>query len=185
MAFLGNLRKLLSFINDGIENPEIIKFLKRRGLKDGPVNSYEDFCRIKPLSKFELSQMQQQNPPFAGLVEMEIISKIYISPGPIFNPKTAEFNHYRFHKALSKAGFNKSDVVFNAFSYNMSPAGDMFDEAARYLGAAVIPAGPTDSQKAGEIIAQTGATAFTGTRTFLFNILNLSLIHISEPTRPY
>jgi len=179
MAFLGNLRKLLSFLNDGIENPEIINFLKKRGLKDAPVNSYEDFCRIKPLTKFELSQMQQQSPPFAGLVDMDIIEKIYLSPGPIFNPKVAEFNHYRFYKALSKIGFNKNDIVYNAFSYNMSPSGDMFDEAARYLSAAVIPAGPTDSQKAAEIIEQTGATSFTGTRTFLFKILN----HLGKNSR--
>ncbi|HCW92231.1 phenylacetate--CoA ligase family protein [Flexistipes sinusarabici] len=179
MAFLGNLRKLLSFLNDGIENPEIIKFLKKRGLKDGPISSYEDFCSIKPLTKFELSHMQQQNPPFAGLVDMEIVSKVYLSPGPIFNSKVAELSHYRFYKALSKADFNKNDIVFNAFSYNMSPAGDMFDEAAGYLGAAVIPAGPSDSRKAAEIIEKTGATAFTGTRTFLFNILK----HLGDKSR--
>lgn len=172
MAFLGNLNKLISFVNDGIENPEIINFLKKRGMKEGPVKSYDDFRNINPLTKYELSELQQQNPPFAGLMDQKKMEKIYLSPGPIFNPKFVEFYHYRFYKALSKACFYQNDVVFNAFSYNMSPAGDMFDEALRYIRATTIPAGPVSSAKAAEIIAQTAATGFIGTRTFLFNVLD-------------
>jgi phenylacetate-CoA ligase len=39
------------------------------------------------------------------------------------------------------AGFGPDDVVLNAFGYHLSPAGAMFEEGARALGARVVPAG--------------------------------------------
>ena len=42
------------------------------------------------------------------------------------------------HKA---AKFDKGDIIQNCFSYHFTPAGLMFDEAARILKCTIFPAG--------------------------------------------
>jgi phenylacetate-CoA ligase len=169
MAVIGNFDNVLSFIQTNLDKPLIKWVLKKNNLSE--INSYEDFLKIKPLQKFELSSYQNENPPFNGLIDINSISKMFQSPGPIYNVKGKDFTHYRFYKALEDAGFNSNDIVLNTFSYHISPAGEMFDDGLKKIGAKIIPLGPSSSEQAAEFVENMGATAFIGTKTFLLKIL--------------
>ncbi|MBN2428232.1 MAG: hypothetical protein JXK94_07850 [Deltaproteobacteria bacterium] len=171
MAFIGEFQAVLDQLHKNREEPLQQFFLKRSNMSLEDIRSYEDFIRIKPFTKGELSQLQTENPPFAGLIDKGRISKIFQSPGPIYNVKGEAFTYYRFHKALEMAGFGAGDIVLNTFSYHLSPAGEMFDDALLKIGAVTFPLGPTGSDKAAELAAAIGATAFIGTRTFLLKTL--------------
>ncbi len=170
MALIGNFDKVLTFIKKN-ENHPLVK-LSIDNVDE--IKTYKDFCKIKPLNKSELSKIQQENPPFNNLVNIHKVTKIFQSPGPIYNVKGEDFEHYRFYKALEKAGFNLDDVVLNTFSYHISPAGEMFDDALKKIGAKIFPLGPVSSEQAAEFSEKIGATAFIGTRTFLLKTLEQS-----------
>jgi len=171
MAFIGNIEKLCSFIKENRNHPLVKYQLDKSGLSAGEINSYEDFLKIEKISKQEYSALQNKELPFRKLMEHGRAGKVFISPGPIFNLKGEEFEHYRLYKALEKAGFKKNDVVVNSFGYHMSPAGDMFDEAPRKLGCVVVPMGIADTEKGAETVKQTGANAFIGVKTYLVKVL--------------
>jgi len=169
MAFIGDFQKVKKFLI-GVENvPLASKLLERSGVSAGEINSYEDFQKIKPITKKEFVDMQQSAD--VPLFNCALVTKIFQNPGPIYNIKGAEFEHYRFYKGLQMAGFNLGDRVVNTFGYHMSPAGDMFDEACRKIGAKVFPLGPVPSEKAAEVISFMRANAFIGTRSYLFKCL--------------
>lgn len=171
MAIIGNFDKVLEFVKANAEQPLVKLMLERSGLTIDDIQSYDDFIKIKPLSKEDLSAIQSVNPPLNSLVDMNKVSKIFQSPGPIYNVKGEDFEHYRFYKALEMAGFSEDDIVVNTFSYHISPAGEMFDDALRKIGATIFPLGPTGSESAAEFAANIEATAFIGTRTFLLKTL--------------
>ena len=171
MAFIGSFEALKDFINKNTEHP-MVKFLfERSGVKPQDVQTYEDFLKITPFSKRELSLVQDGTVPYSSLIHHASVTKIFQSPGPLVNVKGAEFHHYRFYKALETAGFDITDTVLNTFSYHISPAGEMFDEALRYLGCPVVPSGPVESGKAAELVMMSFATGFIGTKTFLLKVL--------------
>jgi phenylacetate-CoA ligase len=169
MAFIGDFDKVRQFLLGVSDIPLAKKLFDRSGVNPEDIQTYEDFQKIKPITKKEFIDMQEGNP--ASMFNCALVTKIFQNPGPIYNIKGEEFEHYRFYKALQTAGFDLSDKVINTFSYHMSPAGDMFDEALRKLGSKVFPIGPTDSAKGAEIISAIDATGFVGTRTYLFKCL--------------
>ncbi|NLC71082.1 MAG: phenylacetate--CoA ligase [Desulfuromonadaceae bacterium] len=171
MAFIGSFARLTDSLRENRKHPLQRFLLKRSGLTPEDIQSYEDFIRIHPFTKGELSRLQVQNPPFGGLIDTSCVTKIFQSPGPIYNVKGESCNHYRFHKALMMAGIAAGDIVLNTFSYHLSPAGEMFDEALAKIGAVTFPLGPTDSEKAAGIANAVGATAFIGTRSYLLKVL--------------
>ncbi len=171
MAFIGNFKTVLTHLRENREHPLQQYLLERAGMTLKDITAYEDFTRVKPFTKAELSQLQAGNPPFGGLIDNRRISKIFQSPGPIYNVKGEPFEYYRFYKALMMAGFSAGDIVLNTFSYHLSPAGEMFDDALLKIGAVTFPLGPTNSDKAAELAEAIGATAFVGTRTFLLKTL--------------
>ena len=66
---------------------------------------------------------------------------IYRSPGPIYDLDGHKENWWRFARALHAANFKKGDIIQNCFSYHFTPAGLMFEEAAKILKCTVFPAG--------------------------------------------
>ncbi|MCA1926885.1 MAG: hypothetical protein LDL13_03255 [Calditerrivibrio sp.] len=173
MAFVGNFEKVLGLLKNIYDNNRFLyEFLYKKGIDILNINSYDDFLKVPLLRKSDLSKMQIELPPFAGFVYSKPV-KIFQSPGPINNVKLEDYEQYRFYKALQSAGFNSDDIVVNSFGYTVSPAGDMFDEACRYLNIPVFPLGPTPSEKAAEIVDTFSATAFIGTKTFLIKTAEL------------
>ncbi|MCF6095001.1 AMP-binding protein [Microaerobacter geothermalis] len=131
------------------------------------------FHEIPVLKKSELPMIQRNGLPFGGLtaVPMENIARIFMSPGPIYDPQGKQEDYWRFSEALEIAGFGPGDLVLNTFSYHLSPAGFMFDSALRKLGVTVIPAGVGNTDLQVQILKDCKVTGYVGTPSFLAALL--------------
>ena len=101
-----------------------------------------DLDRISVLSKDSLPAVQAAHPPLGGLLaDGAAVVRLFASPGPIYEPQLAGSDPWGWRPALEACGIGPDDVVLNCFSYHLSPAGAMFDEACRAVGATVVPGG--------------------------------------------
>jgi len=126
------------------------------------------------LRKSDLSAMQRANPPFGGLTATATgdLARLFISPGPIFDPEGHGKDWWGAARALHAAGIRRGDVVLNTFSYHLTPAGAMFESGAHALGCAVIPAGPGNTSEQLAAIAHYRPSAYVGTPDFLKILLD-------------
>jgi len=97
--------------------------------------------------------------------------RIYVSPGPTYDPEGREETHWRWEKAFVAAGFRPGDIVQNTFMYHFSPAGLMFDEALLRIGCTVIPAGVGNTELQAQVMRDLAVTGYVGTPSFLMTIL--------------
>ena len=73
---------------------------------------------------------------------------------------------------LHAGGIGKGDIVHNCFGYHLTPAGMMFENGARAVGAAVLPAGTGQTDLQVRAAADVGTTAYAGTPDYLKVILD-------------
>jgi phenylacetate-CoA ligase len=137
------------------------------GLVPGDVKSYREFSAIPPLSKKELIRLQN-----GGLGSMLScapgeLSRIYLSPGPIFDPEGRATDYWGWDEAFFAAGFRPGDLVQMTFSYHLTPAGLMLEEPLRNIGCAVIPAGPGNTEAQIQLMTRLPVTGFVGMASFL------------------
>ena len=131
-------------------------------------------ARLPLLRKNALKELQAKRPPFGGLASTEpgAAGRIFMSPGPIFEPEGYGEDWWRSARALYAAGFRKGDVVHNTFAYHLTPGGWLVDAGARALGCAVIPAGPGNTEQQIEAIHHLKPTAYIGVPDFLKILLD-------------
>lgn len=143
------------------------------GVKPQDIVEEEDLAKIPVLRKENLPDIQKTSLPFGNLttVEAQRMLRIFMSPGPIYDPQAEEGDYWRFSDALKHAGFGPGDIVQNTFSYHLSPAGFMFDSALRSLGCTVIPAGVGNSDLQIQLMCDCGVTGYVGTPSFLALLL--------------
>jgi phenylacetate-CoA ligase len=120
-----------------------------------------------------LPAAQEHDPPFGGWlgVPARSLSRLFRSPGPIYDPEGPGDDYWRFAPALFAAGFRAGDVVLNTLSYHLTPAGLMFDGALRALGCPVVPAGPGNTEVQVRLLADLPVVGFVGTPSFLATVL--------------
>ena len=108
--------------------------LAAAGLSPEDVRSPSDLGR-----KDALPALQAERPPFGDLLGVPPgrLARIFMSPGPIYDPQGEGEDFWRFRHALAAAGFRAGEVAHNAASYHLTPLGFMLDAAARALGCAV------------------------------------------------
>jgi phenylacetate-CoA ligase len=70
-------------------------------------------------------------------------------------------------RALFAAGLRKGDLVYNTFSYHMTPGGWIMDAGARALGCAVFPGGVGNTEKQIAAMHDLQPSAYAGTPSFL------------------
>jgi len=135
----------------------------RRALVDLPV-----------IRKSDLVDQQRRNPPFGGFnaVPVGSLARIFASPGPIYEPAGRRPDYFRMARALYAAGVRAGDVLHNAFSYHLTPAGAMLESAALALGCPVIPAGTGQSEQQVRTIADLRPAVYVGTPSFLKILLD-------------
>ncbi len=156
--------------------PAIRGLLDAAGVQPDDIQTVTDLPRIPVTSKDMLVKIHQENPPFGGFlaVDPETLPRIYISPGPIFDPQppvTPEMAAAQL-APFQYVGFGKGDRVLNTFMYHLVPAGLLLDEALRACGATVIPTGPGNTDYQVEIMSKLGATGFVGQPSYLGVILD-------------
>jgi phenylacetate-coenzyme A ligase PaaK-like adenylate-forming protein len=145
-----------------------------RDFDPAEVTSPAALARLPVLRKSELPALHNLAPPFGGFVAGApgSFSRLFTSPGPIFEPETTNADPWRGARALYAAGFRPGDVVLNTFSYHLTPGGFIFDASARALSCAVIPAGPGNTEVQFELIEAYRPAAYSGTPDFLKILLD-------------
>ncbi|MEO9528009.1 AMP-binding protein [Roseibium sp.] len=126
------------------------------------------------LRKSDLLERQKANPPFGGFLAGELTgaARVFMSPGPIWEPQAPGPDPWNGARALVAAGFRKGDVVFNAFSYHLTPGGFILDQGAIALGCTVFPAGVGNTDTQVEAIEVLKPSGFVGTPDYLKVLLD-------------
>jgi phenylacetate-CoA ligase len=139
------------------------------GVDPRAISSRKALAQLPVLRKGELMTLQQQDPPFGGLTTVEPgrMGRLFMSPGPIFDPEGARDDPWRATRALYAAGIRPGHIVQNCFGYHLTPGAWMVDGAARRLGCAVIPAGTGQTEQQIELIRTFRPDAYAGTPSFL------------------
>ena len=143
------------------------------GIRPADVHDVADLAKIPLTRKADLKSIQKSELPFGGLAARppRAMRRIYVSPGPTYDPEGREETHWRWEKAFVAAGFRPGDIVQNTFMYHFSPAGLMFDEALIRIGCTVIPAGVGNTELQAQVMGDLAVTGYVGTPSFLMSIL--------------
>ena len=144
-----------------------------QGIDPAKVTSREALARLPVTRKSDLHALQHAAKPFGGLnaTPTPRLARIFLSPGPIYDPEGRGADWWRTARTLHAAGFRAGDVVLNCFSYHLTPAGSMFETGLHHLGCAVIPGGVGQTELQARAIADVEPSGYVGTPSFLKLIL--------------
>ena len=164
------LRKIIDLAKSNSEGWKSIL----EGIKSDSIKKRNDLNNIQITQKSSLSKFQSLNPPLGGLTTKNPnnFRHLFASPGPIYEPG-GEGDFWRMSRAMQAANFEKGDVMYNTFSYHLTPAGFMMDQAASKLGIGVIPGGIGNTELQVRIISELKPNRYVGTPSFLKIILEM------------
>lgn len=130
-------------------------------------------AKLPVIRKSDLHDLQQAEPPLGGLNATPAgdLARVFMSPGPIFEPEGHGPDGFRFARALFAAGFRKGELVHNTFAYHLTPAGRICESGAHALGCPVFPAGVGNTEQQVQAIAALKPRNYVGTPSFLRIIL--------------
>ncbi len=136
--------------------------------------SPEALAALPVLRKSALVGAQAEDPPFGGFTPRPAheYDHIFQSPGPIYEPGMTSHDWWRMGRFLHACGIGKGDIVQNCFGYHLTPAGMIFENGARAVGASVLPAGTGQTELQVRAAKDAGSTAYAGTPDYLKVILD-------------
>jgi phenylacetate-CoA ligase len=139
------------------------------GIDDRAITSRAALATLPITRKADLGDLQKAAKPFGGLnsAPAAALARIFMSPGPIYDPEGRRADFWRTARPLFAAGFRKGDVVLNSFSYHLTPAGSMFETGLHHLGCAVIPGGVGQTELQVRAIGDLEPAGYVGTPSFL------------------
>ncbi|WP_233491855.1 phenylacetate--CoA ligase family protein [Nioella nitratireducens] len=142
------------------------------GFDPATVRSLADLSRLPVMKKEELLKLQRANPPFGGFLAADLrdVGRIYVSPGPIFEPSLSGGGGHGLDLLFRSAGVGAGDIILNTWMYHLVPAGLLFDEAAQAAGATVIPGGVGNTELQAQIIVETGVTSICASTAFFLTL---------------
>lgn len=140
-----------------------------RGFDPKQVDSRSALARLPVTRKSDLGELQKALPPLGGLnaTPLEKLDKLFVSPGPIYEPEGLGKDWWRTGRGLYAGGFRAGDLVVNTFAYHFTPAGSMLESGALAIGCTVVPTGTGQTEMQVSTIRDLGAVAFVGTPSFL------------------
>jgi phenylacetate-CoA ligase len=104
---------------------------------------------------------------FSSLVRGPAMSRIFSSPGPIYEPEGSSADYWRAGRALFAAGFRAGELVHNSFSYHMTPGAFILESGAHAVGCTVFPAGTGQTEQQLDAMVDLKPDGYTGTPSFL------------------
>ncbi len=135
-------------------------------------------AKLPVVRKGELIELQKkrvaERDPFGGMTTVKTgnLGRIFMSPGPIYDPEAARADYWRIARALWAAGFRRGMVAHNSFSYHLTPAGSMLEMGAHAIGCAVVPAGVGNTELQVRALADVRPDGYIGTPSFLKILLD-------------
>ncbi|GIT92816.1 AMP-dependent synthetase [Jannaschia pagri] len=140
-------------------------------LPEVELGDLSDLAKLPVLRKSQLSEWQAAVPPFGGMFVGDV-AHVFQSPGPIYEPGGVGHDWWRMGRFLHACGIGKGDTVQNCFGYHLTPAGMIFENGARAVGARVLPAGVGQTDLQVRAARDVGTTAYAGTPDYLKVILD-------------
>jgi phenylacetate-CoA ligase len=139
------------------------------GVNAAAITSRTALAGLPITRKSDLKALQDLNPPFGGLTStpMRELRRIFMSPGPIFDPEGKGQDWWRFARPLAAVGLRAGHIVQNCFAYHFTPAAFMTEGGAAKIGCAVIPAGIGQTEMQVQSMATLRPDAYVGTPSFL------------------
>ena len=148
-----------------------------QGATAADIKSRHALAQLPVTRKSDLKNLQKQCLPFGGLntTPNNQLQRIFMSPGPIYDPQGRGQDWWRFSRALHAAGIRSGHLLQNCYSYHFTPAAFMVESAAAKLGCVVIPAGSGQTEMQVQAMAELRPDAYIGTPSFLKIIIEKSL----------
>lgn len=149
-----------------------------KGVDPDAVGDRAALAKLPVVRKSELIELQKkrvaERDPFGGLTAVKTgnLARIFMSPGPIYDPEAARADYWRIARALWAAGFRRGQVAHNSFSYHLTPAGSMLEMGAHAIGCAVVPAGVGNTELQVRALADVRPDGYIGTPSFLKILLD-------------
>jgi phenylacetate-CoA ligase len=139
------------------------------GVDPERVNSRAALADLPITRKADLKALQKGAMPFGGLNATPIgqLSRVFVSPGPIFDPEGRGLDWWRFARPMYAAGIRPGGLLQNCFSYHFTPAAFMVEGGAARIGCAVIPAGAGQTEMQVQAIVDLRPDTYVGTPSFL------------------
>jgi phenylacetate-CoA ligase len=139
------------------------------GVNAADITSRAALAQLPVTRKSDLKTLQQGDPPFGGLNATPVrrLSRLFMSPGPIFDPEGRAQDWWRFARPMAAIGLRAGHIVQNCFSYHFTPAAFMVEGGAAKLGCTVIPAGIGQTEMQVQAMAELKPDAYIGTPSFL------------------
>ncbi len=97
--------------------------------------------------------------------------RLFVSPGPIYEPEGRSADYWRMARAIFAAGFRVGDLIHNSFSYHFTPAGSMMESGAHAVGCSVFAAGVGQTEQQVAALQDLQPAGYIGTPSFLKIIL--------------
>jgi phenylacetate-CoA ligase len=144
------------------------------GVDAGALNSRQSLAKLPVLRKSALTELQAKMPPFGGFATAPagVLGRVFMSPGPIFEPEGRGEDWWRTARALFAAGIRKGDIVHNTFAYHLTPGGWILDAGARALGCTVIAAGPGNTEQQLDALQYLRPNVYVGVPDYLKILLD-------------
>lgn len=145
-----------------------------RDIDASAIQTIDDLAALPVLRKSDLVQAQSENGPLGGYGALNTheFAHIFQSPGPIYEPGGVGHDWWRIGRFLNAVGIGAGDIVQNCFGYHLTPAGMIFENGARAVNAAVVPAGVGQTELQVRAASDIGTTAYAGTPDYLKVILD-------------
>lgn len=153
--------------------PGYRRFIDESGVNPEAVRDIADFGRIPVLKKNRMPELHRINPPFGGFlaVPVESLKRIYVSPGPLYDPEGRKEDYWGLRKCLYNAGFRAGDIVMNTFSYHLTPAGIFLDEACGGIGCVMVPTGVGNTEIQVRTMVELKVNGYLGVASFLLALI--------------
>ena len=153
--------------------PAFAEILK--GVDASAVTSREALSHLPVTRKYELLERQQASRQaggnvFGGFAAIKTgagMTRIFASPGTIYEPEGTAKDYWRMARAIYAAGFRAGELIHNSFSYHFVPAGSMMETGAHALGCTVFPGGTGQTEQQVQAMAELQPAGYIGTPSFL------------------
>ena len=158
--------------------PKLIAHAKKRApgwarilsqVNPAKIKSRKALAALPVTRKSDLGSLQKDLPPLGGLnaTPVEKLAKLFVSPGPIYEPEGRGKDWWRCARGLFAGGFRAGDRIANSFAYHFTPAGSMLESGAAALGCTVVPTGTGHTEMQVAAIRDLRLNGFIGTPSFL------------------
>lgn len=139
------------------------------GIDPASIDSRAALATLPITRKSDLKTLQSDPVPFGGLntTPVTAMARVFVSPGPIFDPEGRGQDWWRFARPLYAGGVREGGLLQNCFSYHFTPAAFMVEGGAFRIGSAVIPAGAGQTEMQVLAMADLKPDTYVGTPSFL------------------